>query len=136
MECIFCKIVAGDIPAHTVYEDDATLAFLDINPASRGHTLIIPKHHAVDVHDMPPAALTAVAQTTQQVALRLKQVLQPDGMNILQNNGAAAGQSVFHYHVHLIPRQRTDAVLSPWQPGSTDHAALAALATQLRVGEA
>ena len=132
MDCIFCKIVAGAIPSHKIYEDDATLAFLDINPASRGHALVISKHHAEHIYDMPVDALYAVAQATQRVARRLRQVVQPDGLNVIQNNGAAAGQSVFHYHVHLIPRQRGDRVMQAWKPGATDHAALGALAAELR----
>ena len=131
MDCIFCKIVAGDIPSHKVYEDNATLAFLDINPASRGHALVIPKQHAVDLYDMPPDALSNVAQVAQQVARRLQEVLQPDGLNVIQNNGSAAGQAVFHYHVHLIPRWQGDGVLRWWRPGDTDYVALGTLAAEL-----
>ena len=134
MDCVFCKIVAGDIPSHKVYEDNAALAFLDISPASRGHTLVIPKEHAADVYEISSEALGAVAHAAQHVARRLQHILQADGLNILQNNGLAAGQSVFHYHVHLIPRWQGDRVLKPWQPGETDHAALGALAAELRGG--
>ncbi len=132
MDCIFCRIIAGDIPAHKVYEDDATLAFLDINPASRGHTLVIPKQHAADLFNLSPETLTATARTIQTVARILQQGVQPDGINVLQNNGPAAGQVVFHYHVHLIPRWQGDYVLQMWKPGTTDHTAFAALAAQLR----
>jgi histidine triad (HIT) family protein len=135
MDCIFCRIVAGDIPAHKVYEDDATLAFLDINPATRGHTLVIPKAHAADVFSMPADVMAAAAQTVQTVARILQRGLQPEGINVLQNNGAAAGQEVFHYHVHLIPRRQGDYALRMWKPGATDHAAFAALAAQLRTAE-
>jgi histidine triad (HIT) family protein len=132
MDCIFCRIVAGEIPAHTVYQDDATLAFLDINPATRGHTLVIPKQHAADLFSLSPDALAATAHTVQAVARILQQEVQSDGINVLQNNGPAAGQVVFHYHVHLIPRWQGDQALRMWKPGPTDHTALAALATQLR----
>jgi histidine triad (HIT) family protein len=135
MDCIFCRIIAGEIPSHTVYEDDATLAFLDINPASRGHTLVIPKEHAADLHSLSSAALVATARTTQTVARLLQRGVQPEGINVLQNNSPAAGQVVFHYHVHLIPRWHGDRVLGLWRPGVTDHAAFAALAAQLRNSE-
>lgn len=132
MDCIFCRIIAGDIPSHTVYEDDATLAFLDINPATRGHTLVIPKQHAADLFGIAPEDAAAIARTTQRVAQNMRSVLQPDGINVLQNNGPAAGQVVFHYHVHVIPRWDGDRALGMWRPGTTDHAALSALATELR----
>ncbi len=132
MECIFCRIVAGDIPSHKVYEDDTTLAFLDISPGSRGHTLVIPKQHAPDLISLSDDTLCAVARTTQHVAKLLFDVVKPDGMNILQNNGSPAGQTVFHYHVHLIPRWEGDHAVGLWRPGTTDHAALAQLAEELR----
>jgi histidine triad (HIT) family protein len=132
MDTIFSRIVAGEIPAHTVYEDDQTLAFLDINPASRGHTLVIPKLVVADIFDIAPETACAVTRTAQIVARILQATLQPDGINVVQNNGAAAGQSVFHYHVHVIPRWNGDEVLRPWRPGETDHAALGTLAAQLR----
>lgn len=136
MNCIFCKIVAGEIPSHKVYEDDDTFAFLDINPAARGHTLVIPKQHATDLFSMPADALQAVVRTTQQVAQQLQQVVHFDGLNVVQSNGAAAGQTVFHYHVHLIPRRTNDHALHMWAPGAPDHAALGALAAELRNGGA
>jgi histidine triad (HIT) family protein len=135
MDCIFCRIIAGEIPSHKVYEDDATLAFLDINPASRGHALVIPKAHAADLFSLSPDALAATARTTQTVAQLLQRGVRPEGINILQNNGPAAGQVVFHYHVHVIPRWSGDRALSMWKPGATDHAAFATLAAQLRGGE-
>lgn len=119
MECIFCKIIAGEIPSHKVYEDDATLAFLDIHPAQRGHTLVIPKQHAADLFVLPADSLHAVARTTQHVAHQLQQVLQFDGLNVMQSNGASAGQTVFHYHVHLIPRFGNDHALMMVMAGPT-----------------
>ncbi|KPV48281.1 protein hit, partial [Kouleothrix aurantiaca] len=120
MASIFSKIVSGDIPAIKVYEDDATLAFLDIGPASRGHTLVVPKNEHADIFSIPPATLVAVMRTTQRVALALREVLRPDGINIIQNNGAAAGQTVFHLHVHLIPRWEGDNAVRLWKPGSAE----------------
>ena len=132
MPSIFSKIVSGDIPAVKLYEDDATLAFLDIGPASRGHTLVISKDEHADMFAIPPETLAAVMRTVQRVALALRDVLQPDGMNVIQNNGAAAGQTVFHFHVHLIPRWEGDHALRLWKPGSADPEDLQALAAQLR----
>ncbi|PDV97436.1 HIT family protein [Candidatus Chloroploca asiatica] len=118
MASIFTKIVNGEIPSAKVYEDDLTLAFLDINPASRGHTLVICKPELPSLLDLPPDLLAATTRTTQLVARALMAALEPDGFNILQNNGSAAGQVVFHYHVHIIPRWHSDRVLTPWRPGS------------------
>ncbi|WP_129672618.1 HIT family protein [Candidatus Chloroploca sp. Khr17] len=118
MTSIFTKIVSGEIPSAKVYEDDLTLAFLDINPASRGHTLVICKPELPSLLDLPPDLLVATTRTTQLVARALMAALEPDGFNILQNNGSAAGQVVFHYHVHIIPRWSGDRVLTPWRPGA------------------
>lgn len=131
MDCIFCRIVAGEIPSHKVYEDDLTLAFLDINPATRGHTLVIPKQHAADIFDIPSETIGAVNYTAQRVARIMRSVLQPDGVNTVQNNGPAAGQVVMHYHMHVIPRWEGDRALGLWRPGPTDHAGLSALAVEL-----
>lgn len=131
MECLFCRIVAGEIPAHKVYEDDHSLAFLDILPASRGHTLVIPKAHAAGIDDISPTTLAATMVSAQAVARILRSKLRPDGMNIYQNNGTAAGQEVFHYHLHLVPRW-AGVPASLGKRGATDHAALAALAAELR----
>lgn len=129
--CIFCKIVAGSIPAHKVYEDAATLAFLDIAPMGRGHTLILPKYHAADLEGLPEEVLLATARATQAVARMLRTRLNVVGLNVFQNNGAAAGQEVFHYHVHLMPRQPGDAVpFGRREP--TEPAALATLAALIR----
>ncbi len=131
MDCIFCKIVAGEIPAHKVYEDESSLAFLDIMPSSRGHTLVIPKRHAAGLDDISPESLATTVLTAQTVARILRSKLQPDGMNMIQNDGAAAGQAVFHYHLHLLPRWEGDGA-ALHRRGETDHAQLAALAAELR----
>ncbi len=117
MSSIFTRIVRGEIPAAKLYEDDLTLAFLDVNPGSRGHSLVICKAELPDLLSLSPELVTAVALTTQKVARAIMVALQPDGLNIVQNNGAAAGQTVFHYHVHLIPRWAGDGALGAWRPG-------------------
>lgn len=101
--CIFCKIARGEIPAVKVHEDDSTLSFMDIQPASPGHLLVISKTHAANLLDIAEADLSAVTLAAQRLARAAWKALEPDGMRINQFNGAAAGQSVFHYHVHIIP---------------------------------
>lgn len=118
MASIFTRIVNGEIPAAKVYEDDLTLAFLDINPGARGHTLVICKQELPGLLDLPPDLVAAVAQTTQRVARAIMAALSPDGFNIVQNNGPAAGQVVMHYHVHIIPRWEGDRAVGHWKPGS------------------
>lgn len=132
MTSIFSRIVHGEIPAAKVYEDDLTLAFMDINPASRGHLLVICKEESPDIFSVSEEALLATARTTQRVAHAIRKALQPDGLNILQNNGAAAGQVVFHYHVHIIPRWEGDGVLRAWRPHQAAPADLDQLAGQIR----
>jgi histidine triad (HIT) family protein len=131
MASIFTRIVAGEIPAATVYEDEHTLAFLDINPASRGHTLVIIKEERPGLLDLTPEQAAAVTRTTQLVARALVAVLQPDGFNIVQNNGEVAGQTVMHYHVHIIPRWSGDRVLQHWHPGNAQPAELQTLAATI-----
>ena len=131
MPSIFSRIVSGEIPALKIFEDHETLAFMDINPATRGHALVICKHEYPDLFSIPPTTLAAVMHTVQQVALALRNVVQPDGINVIQNNGPAAGQTVFHFHVHLIPRWEGDRAVRLWQPGTADQDDLRALAEQL-----
>jgi histidine triad (HIT) family protein len=102
--CIFCKIVAGEIPSYKVYEDENVLAFLDISQVTKGHTLIIPKEHAKDIFELPEETAAKLYSVVPKIANGMKQTFNPIGLNILNNNGEAAGQSVFHYHMHLIPR--------------------------------
>ena len=101
--CVFCKIVQRRIPCDKVYEDDLTLSFMDINPANEGHTLVIAKAHFVTLLDIDEVSLAAVAVASRRVARAIQAALQPDGLRIGQYNGAAAGQTVFHYHLHIIP---------------------------------
>jgi len=102
-DCIFCKIATGKAPAEIIYEDDATVAFLDIRPSHPGHTLVICRDHHENLHDVSETALTAVAMASQRVARAIQTALRPDGLRVAQFNGAPAGQTVFHYHVHLVP---------------------------------
>jgi len=131
MASIFARIVSGEIPSAKVYEDEQTFAFMDISPATRGHVLVISKAEYADIFSIPPDTLAAVARTAQRVALALRAVLQPDGLNIVQNNGPAAGQTVFHYHVHLIPRWEGDQALPLWRPRQADPQELRELAARI-----
>ena len=102
--CIFCRIVAGTARAHPVWDDRETLAFMDLNPLATGHALVIPKPHWEDVFETPATALGAVMGTAKRVAHAIRETIAPPGLGVFQVNGRAAGQTVFHYHVHLIPR--------------------------------
>lgn len=112
--CVFCRMVAGEIPVTKVYEDEAVLAFLDIGPISDGHTLVIPKEHCPQVHDCDPAVLSAVAARLGKIAGAVAAAMGAEGYNVLVNNGRAAGQVVEHLHFHIIPRKTGDRVLSGW----------------------
>ena len=128
--CIFCRIVDGSAPCHRVYEDDATLAMLDIFPVTAGHVLIITKLHFADIFAATNSALTAVAATAHRVAAAMRAALNPDGLMVFQLNGAAAMQTVFHYHMHLLPRAAGEPLaLHSRVPG--DPAQLAALAERI-----
>ncbi len=132
--CIFCKIVAGEIPSTIVDEDERTIAFMDIAPATRGHALVIPREHATDLLSIPPEDLTAVAVAAQRLASRAKERLGADGVNLLNSCGAAAWQTVFHLHVHVIPRYTGDPLRLPWVPGAGDPEGIAAAAQELSGG--
>jgi histidine triad (HIT) family protein len=117
VDCLFCRIVAGELPSTRVYEDDRVVAIMDIFPATRGHVLVIPRAHAADVHEVADDDLTAAARTARRLAKRAMDGLGADGVTIMQSNGAAAWQTVFHYHVHVIPRYEGDPLVLPWRPG-------------------
>lgn len=102
-DCIFCKIVKGEIHSYKIYEDDDVYAFLDINSVSRGHTLVVPKEHYADIFEIPEDLLSKVNIVVKKLSSRIKERLECDGINILQNNGSCAGQTVLHYHVHIQP---------------------------------
>ena len=116
-DCIFCAIADGEIPSFKVYEDDLVLAYLDINPFSKGHTLVIPKAHSTGLLDTGDDVLAAVVARVKKVAAHLKAALPCDGFNILQNNGEAAGQTVRHLHFHIIPRYAGEPLAFESKPG-------------------
>jgi histidine triad (HIT) family protein len=131
MDCIFCKIVAGEIPSIKVHEDELTVAFMDVNPGARGHLLIVPREHSPDVHAIGLRDLAAVAATAQKLAGLMVEKLGADGVNIIQNNGSAAWQTVFHYHVHVLPRYAGDPIRLPWTPTPGDQDEIKATAAEL-----
>lgn len=116
-DCLFCRIVAGELPSTRVHEDDRVVALMDIFPATRGHVLVIPRAHAADLRDVAPDDLTAAAAAAQLLAGRAFDRLGAAGVTVMQSNGAAAWQTVFHYHVHVIPRYDGDPLVLPWTPG-------------------
>ena len=135
-DCLFCRIVRGELPSTQIDEDDRTLTFMDINPAADGHALVIPKAHARDLHDITPEDLAACSSTAQRVAGRAVQQLGADGVNLLNCAGEAAWQTVFHFHLHVVPRFRDapdrDALRLPWTPTPGDPARITAAADLLR----
>ncbi len=116
--CIFCKIANGEIPSRTVYEDDSFRVILDNGPATKGHALVLPKDHYADLFEIPEDVAAAAIVTAKKAAALLKEKLHADGLNIVQNNGEAAGQTVPHFHIHIIPRYVDDGQLIGWKPGS------------------
>lgn len=134
-DCVFCAIVRGDLPSERVAEDDATLAFMDINPGTEGHLLVIPKAHSRDLHDISADDLTAVTLMSQQMAARVVERLGADGVNLLNCTGEAAWQTVFHFHMHVVPRYAgqpgKDDIKLPWIPTPGDPERIAAAAAQL-----
>lgn len=131
-DCIFCKIANGEIPSATVYEDSICRVILDVNPANKGHALIIPKEHFDIIYSMDAETAAKIFTIATEVAKAQKAELNPDGLNILQNNGEAAGQTVFHFHMHLVPRYIKDNVTMTWIPGKADTEELSALSKALR----
>jgi histidine triad (HIT) family protein len=131
-DCLFCKIVAGEIPSTKVYEDERTIAFMDINPGTRGHLLVVPRVHVDDLHEISDDDLLAVARTARTMAARVLDRLGADGVNVIQNNGSAAWQTVFHYHVHVVPRYEDDPIRLPWVPRPGDPGEIAAAAEELK----
>ena len=131
-DCIFCNVINGEIPCFKLYEDEHTLAFMDINPAHDGHALIVPKVHADDLLSIEPDSLAAVAMTARKVARAVDGTVKPEGINLLQCNGEAAGQSVFHFHMHVLPRAAGDELKMNWGLTPGDMSAIGALAERIR----
>ena len=132
-DCVFCKIVAGEVPSFKLFEDETTLAFMDINPANEGHALVIPKEHAPDLYAVSDEALARTSVTAKRVAAALARTLNPDGVNLVQSTGAAAGQSVMHFHVHVLPRVKDDGLAMNWGLKLGDIDAIGRLAERIRV---
>jgi histidine triad (HIT) family protein len=131
-DCVFCKIRDGAIPSKKIYEDDATLAFMDINPVNTGHCLVVTKAHAATIWDADVSDLQAAIATAQKIAIALVAAVKPDGLNMLQANGAAAFQSVQHFHLHLIPRWVRDGKGFDWKLVPGDRAQIATIGDRVR----
>jgi histidine triad (HIT) family protein len=125
--CIFCKIAAGEIPSNTIYEDDSFRVILDLGPATKGHALVLPKNHYADLFEIPEDVLADAAKVAKKVAGTMKEKLSCDGLNLVQNNGEAAGQTVMHFHLHIIPRYKNDGQHILWKPTSPSPEELAAI---------
>jgi len=131
-DCIFCKMVGGQIPVTKIYEDEVVLSFLDIGPISDGHTLVIPKQHFEKLHDCPPQLLGEVALRLGKVALAVTAAMRSDGYNLLCNNGRAAGQLVGHLHFHIVPRRAGDGVFDRWPSYKYQQGEIEAIAAEIR----
>jgi histidine triad (HIT) family protein len=131
-ECVFCKLVAGTIPSTRVYEDEHTLAFMDIGQVNPGHVLVALKKHAANLYELEEAQAAAVARTARRVALAIRDAFNPEGLSVYQANGRAAGQTVFHYHVHLLPRHAGDGMELVWPAKNPPREKLEEYAARIR----
>jgi histidine triad (HIT) family protein len=131
-DCLFCGIVAGDVPGQIVDSDDHTVSFMDINPATRGHALVVPRRHAADLIEISDEDLGHCFAAARRLAKRMEETLEPDGFNILNSCRPAAWQTVFHFHVHVIPRYEDDPLKLPWIPRGADSDEIARTAGQIR----
>ena len=131
-DCLFCGIVAGSIPSETIDSDERTVAFMDINPATPGHALVVPREHSADLLEIGREDLTATILAAQRLSKRMKDVLEADGINLINSCGAAAWQTVFHFHIHVVPRYEDDPLKLPWIPEPGDSEEIASVAQRLR----
>ena len=131
-DCLFCGIVAGSIPSDTIDSDEHTVAFMDINPATAGHALVVPRTHSADLLEIGTEDLSATVVAAQRLARRMTDVLGADGINLINACGAAAWQTVFHFHIHVVPRYEDDPLKLPWIPEPGDSDEIAAMAAKLR----
>jgi histidine triad (HIT) family protein len=131
-DCLFCGIVAADVPAQVVDSDDHTVAFMDINPATRGHALVVPRTHSADLFEISDEDLERTMAAARRLARRMKAALDPDGFNVLNSCGSAAWQTVFHFHLHVVPRYEDDPLKLPWVPSEGDPDEIADVADQIR----
>jgi histidine triad (HIT) family protein len=134
-DCLFCGIVAGTIPSETIDSDERTVAFMDINPATPGHALVVPREHSADLLEIGEEDLTATVLAAQRLSRRMKDALDADGIDLINACGAAAWQTVFHFHIHVVPRYEDDPLKLPWVPEPGDSDEIAEIATRLRGGE-
>ena len=134
-DCLFCGIVAGDVPAQIVDSDEHTVAFMDINPATRGHALVVPRTHAADLFEISDDDLGRTMLAARRLARRMRTALEPDGFNILNSCGATAWQTIFHFHLHVVPRYEDDPLELPWVPEEGDADEIAAVAEKIRVSD-
>jgi histidine triad (HIT) family protein len=126
--CIFCKIIAGEIPSAAIYEDEDFKVIMDIFPAAKGHVIILPKKHCADLYELDEDVAAKALAVAKKMAKAMKAELNCDGINLLQNNGEAAGQTIFHFHIHLIPRYNGDSVKMTWTQGKYEEGEAASLA--------
>lgn len=131
-DCIFCKMVAGEVPVTKIYEDEIVLSFLDIGPISDGHTLVIPKQHCERLHDCPPEILSQVGSCVGRIAGAVSAAMKSDGYNVLCNNGRAAGQLVGHLHFHIIPRNTDDGIFDRWPANKYPEGKIEKIADKIR----
>lgn len=132
LDCIFCQIVGGQAPATFLYEDEKVVVFMDVNPATDGHCLVVSREHAPTIFELPEGTLESVAGVSKKVAHALREALTPDGLNLIQANGPAAFQTVDHFHVHLVPRWAGDPIKLPWIPSPGDPDRIAEVAQKVR----
>jgi histidine triad (HIT) family protein len=130
--CLFCGIVDGSIPSETIDSDERTVALMDINPATPGHALVVPRTHSADLLEISSEDLTATVLAAQRLSRRMKDVLDADGIDLINACGAAAWQTVFHFHIHVVPRYEDDPLKLPWVPAPGDSDEIAATAAKLR----
>jgi histidine triad (HIT) family protein len=131
-DCLFCGIVAGSIPSETIDSDERTVAFMDISPATPGHALVVPREHSADLLEIGDEDLTATMLAAQRLSRRMKDVLEADGIDLINACGAAAWQTVFHFHIHVVPRYEDDPLKLPWVPEPGDSDEIARVAQKLR----
>lgn len=130
-DCIFCKIANGEIPSKTVYEDEDFRVILDLGPATRGHALILPKEHAANLFELPDETASKAMILAKKIGSRIKEHLHADGLNLIQNNGEVAGQTVQHFHLHLIPRYKDDGQHILWEPKTVTQEELEAVCQEI-----
>lgn len=131
-DCIFCKLANGELPTHTVYEDEDFRVIFDLSPATRGHALVIPKVHYSNIFDLDEQVAAKAFVLAKKIATAMKEALKCDGFNIIQNNGEIAGQTIFHFHLHLIPRYKNDNMPKLWKPGKSTEDELVKLETLIK----